>query len=152
MAKYWFEEITSLNRAFLLLEKVNPEYREIIAQQAIDFVKGVRLRTPTDRNMGYARIQEMQAVKQADRWFVQDPAALKVLNDCYYVDDTVRHTVGVRLLLCIQAIDNFLQSDGADLDDRYRRISVYKLIKEVFDKDMDVFQQQGQKRKRRKAC
>jgi hypothetical protein len=157
--KLWFETISSLNRAMLLIEKVEHEHKDLIAQQAFELAKSMRLCNSENaddiKNIGYDKLVGMMKVKSCNRWFCSVPTVMKALNEVYFLGDDDRYQVGLKMLLSLQALNKFLADedtdDGTGSANWNRRLSVSQVIKSVFNRDLEVFSEQGKQKKQEKA-
>lgn len=153
--RLWFESVSSLNRSLLLLEKVPAQHRDLIAQQAYELAKSLRISNegsddPTSG--GYDRVKDMMKLKASNRWFSTSSPMQKALNEIYSLPIPMKEELGLKLLLSIQAIDQFSNADasGAEDSEWNRRLSLHQVIKSVFNHDLQVFSEQGKKKKQDK--
>ncbi|MDX2086179.1 MAG: hypothetical protein SFZ03_12415 [Candidatus Melainabacteria bacterium] len=141
----WYEQNPTLGRAVALMEKMPLVQQQCIAQEMIEFIRVEQL-TSTNfepRNLGYEKVQGLMKSKQRARWYDQDPVIHRAFNDLYKMHDQGRHVIALKILLCIQAFDQYIRRNRLESPEMLPRPIVNSLAKAVFLKDLDVFVEQG---------
>jgi hypothetical protein len=126
--------------------------RELIAKEILDFVKEVQLRdAQATTALGYDKVVAMMQTKQHAQAFANDPYLVKALNAMFDLSPDGRHQVGLKMLLCLQAVDSYKQSPKfAGFEGHAGRIALHNVINSVFNQDLDVFREQGEERRRQR--
>lgn len=146
----WYDAIPSLKRAVLLLRQLPPQYREVIAKQVMEYARGLKIVYGTHADkLGYDRVMAMMQLKVASQQFASDPYIVKALNETYALPADGRHQVGTRMLLCLQGVDQYLKAYTEDKrgNAQQERIAIYNIVQSVFNQELSVFEEQGQRRK-----
>jgi hypothetical protein len=154
-SKPWYEQVPSLRRSVMLLVALPAEQRELIAKQATEFARSLSLshRLPDEpeagAGVGYDKVVAMMQLKEQGKAFANDPFLMKAMNETYKLPPEGRHQVGLKLLLCIQAIDAYEKEPGQSLrgGDAAARITLHNIVKKVFYHNLEVFQAQGEIKK-----
>lgn len=155
---YWFEAISPLNRSIKLMERLPEDVRDMVAKEALNMAKSLRL-TQGGAGMegkegGYDRVLEMMKVKSSERWFGRSSVMVKALSEIHTLSDKYKHEVGLKMLLCLQAIDQYNSApaaegkEGETGDDWGKRVGLSQVIRSIFAKELEVFEEQGEQRKR----
>lgn len=136
----------------LLLKALPAVPRELIAREILDFVKEVQLKDVHGTTaLGYDKVVAMMQTKQHAQAFANDPYLVKALNAMFDLSPEGRHQVGLKMLLCLQAVDSYKQSPKfAGFEGHAGRIALHNVINSVFNQDLDVFREQGEERRRQR--
>jgi len=148
----WYEQTPSLKRALLLLKATPALPRELVAKEMVAYAKELQLKdTQATTALGFDKVVAMMQTKQHAQAFANDPFLVKALNAIFDLSPDGRHQVGLKMLLCLQAVDSYKQSPKfAGFEGHAGRIALHNVINSVFNQDLEVFKEQGEERRRQR--
>lgn len=113
--KRWYDQTPELSRAVMMMERLSPETRVIIAKLISQYVRDEagHLRVPENasiRQVGAERIQGLMKSQVRKRWYDEHPVVRQAFNDLYLVEFRKRHEAAVRMIVSINILEHALQN------------------------------------------
>ena len=108
--KRWYDQTPELSRAVVMMERLSPEMRIIVARLISSYVRDEagHLRIPENSNIrqvGAERIQGFMKSQLRKRWYDENPIVRRAFNDLYLVGFRKRYEAAVRMIVTISTLE-----------------------------------------------
>jgi hypothetical protein len=145
----WLSEAPALQRALNLMETLPTGHQQVLALAIINEVRSQRVTLAPDdtgvRNLGLKKIASLMDPKYRERWYNKDSQVQKAINDLFTMPKDFLNIAGMKLLLCMQAFDEYARQNELPAD-QIHRLQVHALVKAVFDRSLEEIRESARQR------
>ena len=104
----WYDSLPELSQAVRLLERANPDHRDIICKFVVDMYEEHCTPNPHEdyglKKLGAQKVIGLMKSKSKRRWYDQEPQVHKAFNALYVMDESMRYEAAIRILICLEAL------------------------------------------------
>jgi hypothetical protein len=146
----WYTQYPMLNRALVLLKPLSLDIQEVVGKELYNYAKELSFDDyDVPENAEIVSQVGLQRLKQVIQNKGHNSAIYRALNEIMALNHEGRTLAGQRLLLCLQALECLQRQQGQNhfINTQKIRIEVYTIVRLVFEKDIEIFEEQGKQRK-----
>ncbi|MDX2086180.1 MAG: hypothetical protein SFZ03_12420 [Candidatus Melainabacteria bacterium] len=140
----WYEEDPVLGRAMRMLQKLPLLHQQVIATTISEFIRAQRLtQEHARRALGHQKVLGLLGSQWKSAWFHQDPVLSRAMQDMFKMELEVHYVVGIKILLSIQAIDEYARRHNTSINALERKI-IRTVVEAVFTREIEFFREQSE--------
>lgn len=146
----WYTQYPMLNRALVLLKPLSSDIQEVVGKELYNYAKELSFDDyDVPENTENSNQVGLQRLKQVIQNKGHNSSISRALNEIITLNHEGRTLSGQRLLLCLQALECLQRQQGQNhfINTQEIRIEVYTIVRLVFEKDIEIFEEQGKQRK-----